>query len=88
LPEINVKVAGLMVDALWRRERVIVELDGRAAHDSTPAMERDRSRDLRLRAAGHLVVRYTWQQVTATPESVVRDLRAALARQAGAAGPN
>ncbi|MEK6327412.1 MAG: type IV toxin-antitoxin system AbiEi family antitoxin domain-containing protein [Actinomycetota bacterium] len=78
LPEVNPKVAGLMVDALWRRQRVIVELDGHVAHAGAPAIERDRGRDLKLRAAGFVVLRYTWQQVTREPQAVVADLRAAL----------
>jgi hypothetical protein len=32
LPEVNVKVCGLMVDCLWRVRRVIVELDGKPGH--------------------------------------------------------
>ena len=79
LPEVNVTVAGLLVDALWRRERVVVELDGARAHATAAAMQRDRDRDLALRAAGYEVRRYTWQQVIEQPEAVVADLRRALA---------
>jgi predicted transcriptional regulator of viral defense system len=73
-PEVNVKVRGLMVDALWRRQRVIAELDGHAAHGTRAAMERDRRRELELRKAGYSVVRYTWQQVTRQPAQVAADL--------------
>lgn len=78
-PEVNAKVEGLMVDAVWRRERVAVELDGYAAHGGRAAIERDRTRELALRAGGFIVVRYTWRQVTEEPARVVGDLRAALA---------
>ena len=78
IPEVNVFVEGLMVDALWRNERVVVELDGHAAHDREAAAERDRHRDLILRGAGYRVHRYTWQQVTREPESVIGDLREVL----------
>jgi len=80
LPEVNMEVAGFRVDALWREQRVIAEVDGRRAHGTPDRMERDRGRDLALRAAGYLVVRYTWRQVTAEPELVAADLRAALIR--------
>ncbi|HEY7151080.1 MAG TPA: type IV toxin-antitoxin system AbiEi family antitoxin domain-containing protein [Solirubrobacterales bacterium] len=78
LPEVNAIVGGLMVDCLWPARRLIVELDGYAGHAGRAAVERDRKRDLDLRAAGYLVLRYTWQQVTELPRAVVDDLRRAL----------
>ncbi len=78
LPEINVTVAGLMVDALWREPRIVVELDGVRAHATPAAMQRDRDRDLTLRNAGYGVLRYTWRQVTERPETVASDTRRAL----------
>jgi predicted transcriptional regulator of viral defense system len=80
-PEVNAKVCGLTVDALWREECVVVELDGHAAHATAAANERDRRRDLRLRSAGHMVLRYTWWQVTRDAASVAADVLSAL-------GPN
>lgn len=77
-PEVNARVAGLTVDALWRAQSVIVELDGVASHATPAGMEEDRGRDLRLRQAGYTVRRYTWQQVTGVPEAVARDLRTTL----------
>jgi len=79
-PECNSLVEGLTVDMLWRGSRVIVELDGHDAHDSRAQIERDRRRELRLRTAGFVVLRYTWDQITREPELVIADLRLALAR--------
>jgi very-short-patch-repair endonuclease/predicted transcriptional regulator of viral defense system len=79
-PECNSTVDGLMVDMLWRAQGVIVELDGHQAHGSRAQIERDRVRDLRLRAAGFVVLRYTWGQITREPELVAADLAAALER--------
>jgi very-short-patch-repair endonuclease len=70
-----------MVDALWRRQRLIAELDGHAAHATPAAVERDRRRELTLRSAGFSVLRYAWAQVTGDPEAVLADLRGALARR-------
>jgi len=78
LPEVNVRVNGFMVDALWRDEKVVVELDGRTAHGSAAAIERDHGRDLTLRLAGYDPVRYTWRQVTREARAVAADLRNAL----------
>jgi Protein of unknown function (DUF559) len=74
LPEVNASVCGLMVDALWREHRVVVELAGHAAHANPAAVERDRRRELALRVAGFYVLRYTWQQVTGQPALVAADL--------------
>jgi hypothetical protein len=53
-PEVNVTVAGYEVDMLWRPQRLIAELDGRAFHGD---FEHDRDKDADLVAAGHRVVR-------------------------------
>jgi predicted transcriptional regulator of viral defense system len=62
-PKTNVwlNVAGewIEVDCVWLEQRVIVELDSRAYHQTTEAFERDRRRDRRLHAAGWRPVRVT-----------------------------
>jgi hypothetical protein len=67
-------------DCVWRAQRLVVELDGRAVHDTTAAFERDRARDRRLHAAGWRVVRVTWRQLRDEPEVLATDLRALLSR--------
>jgi very-short-patch-repair endonuclease len=79
-PRTNVRVAGFEVDALWPEQRVVVELDGRAAHATRAAHERDRRRDAALRAAGLIVLRFTWWDVTGDPHRVGAVLDSALWR--------
>jgi predicted transcriptional regulator of viral defense system len=78
LPEVNAQVGRMRVDALWREQRLAVELDGGPAHGGAAAMKRDRERELALRARGFQVVRYTWDQVTRRPPDVISDLRRLL----------
>jgi hypothetical protein len=78
IPEVNANVCGCEVDALWRDGRLVVELDGRAAHEAPAAVARDRQRELALREAGFRVLRYSWQQVTEQPARVAADVWAAL----------
>jgi len=84
-PEVNAWVAlddggGFRPDLLWRRQRLIVEADGRDVHSTRQAFERDRKRDQRLMLAGWRVVRFTWRQITREPERVAATLRALLAQ--------
>ncbi len=79
LPEVNARVNGWTVDALWRAERVVVELDGYDNHRSRAQIDRDRRKELALRGAGLLILRYTWPQVIGEREVVITDLVAALA---------
>ncbi len=59
----NVVVAGHQVDALYVRERLAVELDGRATHARRGQMREDRRRDGDLQLAGHRVLRLVWEDV-------------------------
>jgi hypothetical protein len=85
LPEVNVQVEGWTVDMLWRSERVIVELDGRDNHSSPGQLERDRRKDLHLRRARYVVLRYTWAQVTFEAGTVTADVTATLSSAAQSA---
>ena len=77
-PAVNQHVNGHEVDALWPRQRLIVELDGRAFHDHAIAFERDRARDATLLAAGYRVMRITWARLTHDPAAEAKTLRALL----------
>jgi very-short-patch-repair endonuclease len=64
------------VDAVWREQRVIVELDARSTHGGA-AFEEDRERDRHLTAHGWRVIRVTGAQL-ARPEELLADLRLLL----------
>jgi very-short-patch-repair endonuclease len=81
LPEVNVKVCGYKVDALWREQRVVAEVDGKPAHGTYARTARDHERDLVLRASGYSVHRYDWRLVTRQRAAVAADLRRVGARQ-------
>lgn len=53
----------IWADFVWRRQRVIVETDGRKFHKSHQARERDPRRDQRAVLAGWRPIRTTWRQV-------------------------
>jgi hypothetical protein len=85
-PELNVWLPSdegwVEVDCLWRAAGLIVELDGRAYHDSALAFEADRARDRALIAAGWRVIRVTWRQLTREPAALAADLRSVLLARA------
>jgi very-short-patch-repair endonuclease len=85
--EANVMVEGEVVDALWREQRVIVELDGYAFHKSRAQFEADRRRDAKLTVAGYRVLRVTQRRLQHEPQAVLAEIRALLsaARAAWAA---
>jgi Transcriptional regulator, AbiEi antitoxin/Protein of unknown function (DUF559) len=86
-PEVNAWIAlggaHAQADFLWREQRLIVETDGRAAHGTRRAFERDRRRDQRLMLAGWRVIRVTWRQLTREPEELARVLLGLLALEPG-----
>jgi hypothetical protein len=79
-PLTNALVDGIQVDALWSRERVVVELDGWAHHHTAPAFQRDRERSNDLTLAGYLVLRFTHDHVVRRPSGVAARIAVALGR--------
>jgi very-short-patch-repair endonuclease len=63
-----------VADLLFRRERVIVEVDGLRAHSGQEAFVRDRRRQNALVAAGYLVLRFTWWDVVERPEAIANEI--------------
>ena len=83
-PETNVPMLvggrSRKLDCLWREQRVVVELDGRSAHDRPGAFEDDRARDAALTASGYRTLRYTWRTVTNDGARVAAEVKATLAQ--------
>jgi very-short-patch-repair endonuclease len=80
-PIFNQPLLGYKPDALWRRQRVIVEVDGYRFHGHRQAFERDRARDAHFAAAGYVVLRFTWRQVTQRPFEVATTIAQTLGRR-------
>ena len=77
-PEVNARVDRFVVDFLWRRERLVVEVDGWESHRTRSAFEQDRARDARLKLLGFDVLRFTWRQVEDDARDVARTIRRLL----------
>jgi hypothetical protein len=73
-PELNVLVEGYLVDALWRAQKLIVELDSWHFHRSRSAFVEDRAKLCALQLAGYRVL-----PLTKLDEGVARMLNAATA---------
>jgi hypothetical protein len=87
-PEMNAPIAvrnGFVeVDCVWRRARVVAELDGRAVHGTATAFERDRARDRALNAAGWPVLRITSRQLNDEADELQEDIAQLLQSRAPA----
>ena len=66
------------VDCVWRKARLIVELDGRRSHLNRSRFESDRERDELLSAAGWRVIRVTWRRLETAPTELFISLRRLL----------
>lgn len=81
-PQTNqpIEIAGELFegDCLWREQRVIAELDGRAFHSTRHAFERDRRRHRVLEARGWRTIQVTWLQLEQEADELAADLRRLL----------
>ena len=71
-----------VADFLFPRHKLVVEVDGRRAHDNRFAFEHDRWRDSALAAEGFLVLRFTARQIRREASTVADRVRRALAHRA------
>jgi hypothetical protein len=76
--DVNVRIAGVLVDAVRWKQRLVDELDGRDNHSSWAQIQEDRSKELRVRAARFDVVRYGTRQLEEEAALVQADLRREL----------
>jgi very-short-patch-repair endonuclease len=81
MPAFNAQLLGSERDCVWREERVVVEVDGWEFHRNRRAFEQDRARDAALVAAGYVVIRVTWRQLTRQPLRVVVQISSTLGRR-------
>jgi very-short-patch-repair endonuclease len=79
LPEVNVPFGPYVPDFVWRRERLIVELDSPTFHGGPGAFQNDREKDLFFRDAGFDAMRVTREHVVGEPAIVLVRLARALA---------
>lgn len=78
-PATGARVEGREVDALWPKQKLVVEADGWTTHRHRAAFERDRARDAAMQAAGYRVIRLTHQRLEREPKAIVHELRRLLA---------
>ncbi|MGE5617536.1 MAG: DUF559 domain-containing protein, partial [Candidatus Woesearchaeota archaeon] len=78
MPETNVYVAGWEVDALWREQRLAVEIDGPGNHRSPAQVRRDRRKEFDLRSHGLTPLRYSDEQLAEHRDDLVSELRTLL----------
>src|SRR5262249_35860338 len=81
MPALNVYIAGHLVDAVWPEQRVVVEVDGHRGHRTPAQLLANHRRDLDLRTAGYVPLRYARRQFTDTPSAVAADVSVHLARE-------
>ena len=69
----------LVVDVLFGELKVVLEVDGRRAHDGPVAFVADRRRIRRLTAMGYLVLPITWDDLVHRPDELIAQIRVVLA---------
>ena len=77
-PEVNVVIEGYLCDFVWREQRLVVETDGRRAHGTARARQRDPIRDADLQIAGWRVMRITSVRLFREPDAVADQLKRLL----------
>jgi very-short-patch-repair endonuclease len=80
MPETNVPFGRFELDFYWRREGLVVEVDGETFHRGPGAVRRDREKDLAVKAANLEMRRFTGDHVLKRPSMVLATIAGELAR--------
>ena len=78
IPEPNERIGRYRPDMLWREAKLIIELDGHAAHHTAAQRAADERRQTELERLGYTILRFTARQVRNEPERIVAALRPRL----------
>jgi very-short-patch-repair endonuclease len=74
----NLPIGPYVIDIAFPGERVAIEIDGWAFHSNHDAFQKDRKRQNWLALRSWQVLRFTWLDLTAHPERVLAEIRAAI----------
>lgn len=72
----------IVIDVAFPELRLAVEVDGRAWHSGAGRFQSDRRRQNALVRAGWTVLRFTWDDLTMRPNTVIAEIREAAQRLA------
>jgi hypothetical protein len=80
-PAVNVLVEGRLVDFLWPKEKLVIEIDSYRYHGDPPAFEKDHKSTIALMAAGYGVLRVTDRMLEDDSRSFMRLVGESLSAQ-------
>jgi very-short-patch-repair endonuclease len=81
-PEVNQPFRRWELDFLWRKERLVVEIDGHQFHSGPASFNNDHEKDLAVRDAGLDLMRFTRDHVVKRSAMVLARVAGELARRA------
>jgi very-short-patch-repair endonuclease len=81
MPEVNARVDGREVDALYREPRLIVELDGWIYHQDRRSFETDRAKDFAALAEDYVTIRITEERLRQSGAAEADQIRRILRRR-------
>ncbi len=74
----NFRLGGYQLDVAFPDVKVAIEVDGWAFHSSPDKFEGDRARQNQIVLLGWTVLRFTWLDLTTTPERVIAEVQRAI----------
>lgn len=74
----NVRVGAYVADVVFRKAKVVIEVDGWAFHSDPESFQNDRRRQNDLALQGWQILRFTWLDLVEYPDRVIATIRVAI----------